>query len=130
MQQQEFRYIYSAKEQEEVKKIRQKYLPQEEDKLERLRRLDASAATKAARAAISMGVVGALVMGTGMSLVMSDFSQIVGLSGNMGMLAGICIGFAGIVLVALAYPVYQRTIKRERERLAPEILRLTEELMQ
>lgn len=130
MQQQEFRYTYSAKEQEEVKKIRQKYLPQEEDKLERLRRLDAGAATKAARAAISMGVVGALVMGTGMSLVMSDFSRIVGLSGKTGMLAGVCTGMAGIGLIALAYPVYRRTIKREREKLAPEILRLTEELMQ
>ena len=45
------------------------------------------------------------------------------------MIIGICVGIIGIVLVSLAYPVYNRTLKKEREKIAPEILRLTDELM-
>lgn len=116
-----FQYTYSAREQEEVKKIRSKYLPREEDKMERLRRLDAQATGKAAMHAIVVGVIGALLLGIGMSccLVWADSAFI----------AGILVGLAGIAVVALAYPLYARILKKERRRIAPEILRLTEELM-
>lgn len=124
-----FSYTYSAKEQEEVKKIRQKYQPQEEDKMLRLRRLDASVTKKAEAASLITGVLGALILGSGMSLAMTNLGESLGLQGAMGMILGIIIGIIGIVLVCLAYPIYNKIVKREREKIAPEILRLTDELM-
>lgn len=115
-----FTYTYSAKQQEEVKQIRQKYVPREEDKMEQLRRLDESATRKGTVIAIIVGVVGALVMGTGMSLVMVWSSY---------MVLGIIVGIVGMVGVALAFPLYTRITKKERERLAPEIKRLSDELL-
>ena len=65
-----FTYTYSARQRAEVQAIRRKYLPEEEDKMERLRRLDRSAAKKGAAAAIALGTIGCLVMGAGMSMCM------------------------------------------------------------
>lgn len=121
-----FSFTYSAKDQEELKEIRQKYQPQEENKMDKLRRLDARVMQKATMVSIAIGIVGALIMGTGMSLVMTDFGAGLGLVGTW---MGIIIGISGIVLICLAYPVYNRILKKEREKIAPEILRLTEELM-
>lgn len=121
-----FQYTYSAKEQAELESIRKKYLPREEDKMEQLRALDRSASQKAQAWAIGLGVIGALVLGTGMSLAMTELGALIG---ELAMLIGILIGLIGMVLVALAYPVYNRILKKERRRIAPEILRLTEELM-
>ena len=124
-----FNYTYSAKEQEEIKAIRKKYAASEEteDKMTQLRRLDASVYSKASTAALAVGIVGALIMGIGMSLVMTDIGAVLGTV--LAMVIGIGIGVIGIVLVCLAYPIYNRTLKKEREKIAPEILRLTDELM-
>ena len=124
-----FNYTYSAKEQEEIKAIRKKYAASEEaeDKMTQLRRLDASVYSKASAAALVVGIVGALIMGIGMSLVMTDIGAVLGTI--PAMVLGIGIGVIGIVLVCLAYPIYNRTLKKEREKIAPEILRLTDELM-
>ena len=62
-----FRYTYSAKEQEELKRIRQKYAPPEEDKMEQLRRLDRSVTEKGTVISIVLGVLGTLILGLGMS---------------------------------------------------------------
>lgn len=124
-----FRYVYSAKQQEELRRIRQKYAPPEEDKMEQLRRLDAGATRKANTISIATGVFGALLLGFGMSLTMTELGTVFHLGQNAGMLAGILIGIAGMAFIALAYPLYQKTLKKERERIAPEILRLTDELM-
>lgn len=124
-----FRFTYSAKEQEELKKIRQKYQPQEEEKMDKLRRLDAEVTQKATTVSLVIGIMGALILGTGMSLIMTDFGKYFGLEGTAGMMTGVLIGIAGIVCVCAAYPVYHHVLKREREKIAPEILRLTEELM-
>ena len=127
-----FNYTYSAKEQEELKKIRQRYTEPEKkeiDKMEQLRRLDASITKKGTIASLVLGVVGALIMGTGMSLIMTEFCKILGSLSNFAMPIGIVLGVVGMVLVALAYPVYNRITKKERERIAPEIIRLTDELM-
>ena len=124
-----FNYTYSAKEQEEIKAIRKKYAVQEqtEDKMAQLRRLDAGVDSKATVAALVVGMIGALVMGTGMSLVMTEIGAFLGTV--MAMIVGIGLGVIGIILVCLAYPLYNRTLKKEREKIAPEILRLTDELM-
>ena len=126
-----FNYTYSAKEQEEIKAIRKKYAVQEktEDKMEQLRRLDAAVTQKATSVSLVFGVIGALILGMGMSLAMTDIGKIIGLFGGMAMLIGILIGIIGIVLVSVAYPIYNFIIKKEREKIAPEIIRLTDELM-
>ena len=126
-----FNYTYSAKEQEEIKAIRKKYAVQEktEDKMEQLRRLDGAVTQKATSVSLVFGVIGALILGMGMSLAMTDIGKIIGLLGGMAMLIGILIGIIGIVLVSVAYPIYNSIIKKEREKIAPEIIRLTDELM-
>ena len=126
-----FTYTYSAKEQEELRKIRQKYTAptQIEDKMEQLRRLDASVTKKATTVSLTLGIIGALIMGTGMSLAMTDLGEILGSHRSLAMLIGILIGLVGILLVCLAYPIYNRIVKKERAKIAPEILRLTDELM-
>lgn len=118
-----FQYTYSAREQEELKRIRSKYLPKEENKMEMLRRLDAKVTQKATMYSIIVGVIGALILGTGMSccLVWTD--------SVFAFVMGIIVGVIGMGILALAYPLYNRTIKKERERVAPEVLRLTEDLM-
>ena len=122
---------YSAKEQEEVKAIRKKYTAPEEkeDKMAQLRRLDASVTQKATAAALVFGIIGALLLGFGMSLAMTELSETLGALRSMAMLVGIAVGIIGIVLVCLAYPIYNRIVKKEREKIAPEIIRLTDELM-
>ena len=124
-----FEFTYSAKEQEEIKRIRKKYAApaEEEDKMVQLRRLDASVYSKATTAALVIGVIGALVMGLGMSIVMTDIGAALGTI--LAMIVGVGIGVIGIVLICLAYPMYTRTLKKEREKIAPEILRLSDELM-
>ena len=124
-----FSYTYSAKQQEEIQNIRRKYVTKEEDKMEKLRRLDASVSNKASIVSLVVGVIGALIMGTGMSLVMTNFGDAIGLSDTMGMILGIIIGIVGMIPVCLAYPLYNSIVKKEREKIAPEILRLTDELL-
>ena len=124
-----FKYTYSAKEQDEIKQIRQKYQSQEEDSMTRLRKLDASATSKASIISLVLGSIGTLILGIGMSLIMTDFAVRFGMTGVINMFVGILAGVFGIVLVALAYPVYNKVLNRERKKIAPEILRLTDELM-
>lgn len=126
-----FSYTYSAKEQAEIQKIRNKYEKPtaEEDKMTQLRRLDASVHSKATAVSLALGIIGALIMGCGMSLIMTDIGAILGMPVTAAMLIGVPIGIIGMVLVCLAYPVYNRTVKKEREKIAPEIIRLADELM-
>ena len=124
-----FSYTYSASRQQEVENIRNKYLPKEEDKMEQLRKLHAVPTQKAQAASLAVGVIGALIMGTGMSLAMTDIGQMLGSHRELSMLIGILIGLVGMVLVAFAYPLYNRVLRKEREKIAPEILRLSDELL-
>lgn len=121
-----FTYTYSAKERTEVENIRKKYLQKEADKMEQLRRLDSIPLQKAQVASLCSGIIGALILGTGMSLIMTDIAAALG---SFAIVLGVITGLIGIVLVALAYPIFTLVLKREREKIAPEILRLTDELM-
>ena len=125
-QNENFSYTYSAQQQKEVEAIRKKYLPKEENKMEQLRKLHAIPTQKAQTASLAVGIIGALIMGTGMSLAMTDIGSALG---SLAMVIGIVVGIAGMVLVALAYPLYNRVLKKQRERIAPEILRLSDELL-
>ena len=115
-----FSYTYSAKEQEEIKKIREKYVPKEADKMEQLRRLDESVTRKGTVISLIVGIIGALILGTGLSMCMVWTELFV---------SGIIVGIIGIVMVSAAYPLYSYVTKKEREKIAPEIIRLTDELM-
>ena len=121
-----FSFTYSAQQQKEVEAIRRKYLPKEEDKMEQLRKLHAIPTQMAQAVSLAVGVIGALIMGTGMSLVMTDIGASLG---SLAMVIGIAAGVVGMALVALAYPLYNRVLKKQREKIAPEILRLSDELL-
>ena len=89
--------------------------------MEQLRRLDQSAGRKGATVSLVVGVTGALVLGVGMCCAMVWAESL--------FIPGIIIGLLGIALVTAAYPLYQRVTQKAREKIAPEILRLTDELM-
>lgn len=122
-QRETFSYTYSAKEQEEIKKIREKYQKKnpEEDKMAQLRRLDQSVTQKGTMTALILGIVGALLLGVGMCGCM--------VWAGIWFVPGIIVGVVGIALIAAAYPMFIRITRQERERIAPEIIRLTEELL-
>lgn len=117
-----FEYTYSAPEQEEIRRIREKYMPpdEREGKMDQLRRLDAGVTQKGTCVSILVGLVSSLVFGVGMCccLVWSQF------------LPGIVIGILGLLGISASFPLYQRIVRKERQRVAPQILKLTEELMQ
>lgn len=126
-----FSYTYSAKEQEELKRIRAKYekKPEQEDKLTRLRRLDASVTQTAQTVAITIGIIGALILGFGMSLCMTDLADMLDMGHITAMIVGIIVGVIGGVIASLAYPIYNLIVRIKREQIAPEIIRLADELM-
>lgn len=117
-----FEYRYSAKQQEEIRKIREKYIPREENKMEQLRQLDASATKPGMITAITLGTISVLILGIGMCCTMLWADRL--------FLPGVIIGIVGMVGMVLAYPLYNRITKRRRKELAPEIMQLTEELSQ
>lgn len=125
--QETFSYTYSAQQQEEIKNIRKKYLPPEEDKMERLRKLHHSATQKAQAWALVLGVIGALIMGSGMSLVMTDIAETVGISNPM--VCGIVIGVVGMVMAIANYPIYKRILGARRNKFAEEIVAISDKIM-
>jgi hypothetical protein len=115
-----FNYTYSAKEQEEIEKIRQKYMPKEENKMEQLRRLDESATRPGTIAALAIGIISALLFGIGMCCTMVWAEKY--------FVLGIIVGLIGIAGAITAFPVYSYITEKKRKKIAPEIMRLTEEL--
>ena len=116
-----FSYTYSAKEQEEIKKIRQKYEKKEEGAIDILRRLDREVTQKGTGISIILGVVGCLIMGIGMCCTM--------VWQGVWFIPGVIVGLIGILFISIAYPVYSKITQKEREKIAPEILRLSNELI-
>lgn len=116
-----FQFNYSAKDKAEILKIREKYLPKEADKMAQLRRLDKSVTDKSTVCSLIVGIIGTLILGIGMCccLVWTKL-----------FLLGIFLGVIGMIAAGLALPVYNHITKTERKKIAPEILRLTEELME
>ena len=121
MENSKFEYTYSAKRQEEIEAIKKKYVIEDDDKFEQLQKLDKSAERLGTLLAILSGLIGTLLFGTGMSLCLVWGAQLY--------LPGIIIGLLGIALIFFAYPIYKKTTKREREKIASQILSLSEELL-
>lgn len=131
MEKKAFTYTYSAKDQAEIEDIRKKYEPQSryESNLDQLRKLDASVTSKATTISLIVGIAGTLVLGFGLSLILSDLYALIGLSKSLCQILGIVIGVIGIFIDSINYPLYDIIIMRERKRVAPEIIRLSNELM-
>ena len=118
-----FHFRYSAEEQEDVRNIRKKYLPQndKEDKVKRVKQLDQRATDRATVFSLIAGILGILLFGLGMSCCLVWQGSL--------FIPGIFIGLSGISLLSFAYPIYKKVLVKESEKIAPEILRLTDELM-
>ncbi|EGC04445.1 hypothetical protein [Ruminococcus albus] len=117
-----FSYNYSAGRQAEIDRIREKYQPTpvsaQEEKMARLRRLDSSCESAAQVAGLVLGIVGTLVFGLCMCCFMVWHHYVL----------GVLLGLVGLPMIAAAKPVYDRVLKTMREKNAPEIIRLTDEL--
>ncbi len=87
--------------------------------MEQLRRLDRSAAKKGTRVSLIVGIAGCLLL-VGMCCTMVWTDRL--------FIPGIIIGIVGIIAVTISYPLYTHITRKERERIAPQILKLTEEL--
>lgn len=119
-----FEYTYSAKQQEEVNKIRNKYLPKQEDKMEQLRKLDREAEKPGQIISITVGITGALILGIGMccTMVWGEETSV--------FVAGVIVGIIGMVIAGVAYPLDKQITKRRREKIADRILALSDEISQ
>lgn len=126
-----FSYTYSSQQQAEIKRIRERYSPSDEaqDKMKQLRTLDASVTRAATVTSLVFGIIGTLLLGFGMSLIMTDISSFIGIYGRTAFIWGVAVGCAGLILCFLAYPIYNAIARAKRKRLAPVILKLTDELM-
>lgn len=119
-----FSYTYSAPENQEVLNIRKKYLPQEETKLEELKRLDDTVQNSGVMESLCAGIGGILIFGLGLCLAM----QVLG-AGVIHIVLGIALGAAGTIGMISAYPVYRKMTQKAKAEYAPRILQLTAELM-
>jgi len=117
-----FHYTYSAKQQEEIRAIREKYLPKSDGKMIQLRKLDASAERAGTIAALVIGLGGTMLFGTGMYFTID-------LEGGY-FAPGIVIGLAGLAMMGVAPIIRSIVVRRKREQIAPEVLRLADELEQ
>ena len=127
-----FNYTYSTKQRDEVIAIRKKYTPTEPedvDNITLLRNIDSEVTRKATVRALTTGVIGALLMGTGMSMLMTDLSSTMGLDSWIALLVGIVIGMVGLIIMCVTYPLYNHILERERARVADEVIRLSDELL-
>ncbi|MBQ8539907.1 MAG: hypothetical protein IJ435_00375 [Clostridia bacterium] len=118
-----FSYSYSAKRNSEIQEIRNKYLPREESKLEKLKRLDNTVQSAGMTEALCAGIGGALVFGLGMCLAM----EVIG-GGTFLIALGVILGIVGAIGMICAYPVYKKILSDTKEQLAPKILALADEL--
>ena len=116
-----FNYTYSATRNKQVESIRRKYMPHEESKLERLKKLDLRVQMAGTIESLCFGIVGALVFGIGMCFFLDVFTGAAWLSALFMMI--------GSLIMIPAYPIYRRIARKTKTELTPEILRLSEEIM-
>lgn len=122
-----FTYKYSAKENKELQEIREKYLPREDSQVDELKKLDTMVKRPADVFAYIFGSIGAIIMGSGMSLVMTDIAGIVGIQNPM--LYGIVIGILGLFMVIVNYPIYKGILGSRRKKYADKIIELSDSIL-
>lgn len=115
-----YAYTYSSKRNEEINNILSKYAPKEEDKMEQLRQLDQRVTQRGSVISILVGTISSLVFGIGMCCTMLWTSYFA---------AGIVIGVLGVIGVSSAYPIYNYVVKKERAKIADQVIALGNELL-
>ncbi len=110
-----------------IQKIRTQYTEKENTQLNALKALDAKVKRPANVFAYIFGVVGTLLLGSGMSLVMTDFGAVLGMSEAMG--PGIVLGVISLVIVLINYPIYKNILGSRKKKYADEIIRLSDKMM-
>ena len=111
-----------------VQKIRTQYTEKQHTELDALKELDAKVKRPANVFAYTYGSIGAIVMGAGMSLVMTEIGEIIGLANAM--VPGIVIGIVGMGMALSTYPIYKRILNSRKKKYAPRIMELSEKLLQ
>ena len=110
-----------------VQKIRTQYTEKQHTELDELKALDAKVKKPATVFGYTYGSVGAIVMGAGMSLVMTDVGAMIGLAATM--VPGIAVGVVGLGMVLTTYPTHKRILNGRKKKFAPQIMELSEKLM-
>lgn len=110
-----------------VQKIRTQYTEKEHTDLDALKELDAKVKRPANVFAYIFGSIGAIVMGSGMSLVMTDIGATVGIADPM--LPGIVVGIVGMLMAIINYPIYKGILGARRKKYADKIITLSEKIM-
>lgn len=110
-----------------VQKIRTQYTEREHSELDALKELDKKVKAPANAFAWAFGSVSALIMGAGMSLVMTDIAEVIGLSAPM--LPGIVVGIIGMIMAIGNYPIYRAMLGSRRKKYAGEIISLSDRIM-
>ena len=107
-----------------VQKIRTQYTEKQDSALDTLKELDRYVKRPAEVFAYIFGSVSAIIMGSGMSLVMTDIAKTLGITNAMPI--GIVIGVVGMLMAIVNYPIYKRMLAARRERYADQIIALND----
>ena len=110
-----------------VQKIRTQYVEKEATALDALRALDSKVKRPVNLFAYVFGSISAIVMGAGMSLVMTEIGSTLGIENAL--VPGVVIGILGMTMALLNYPIYRARLARRKKKYAPEILKLSEKIM-
>ena len=111
-----------------VQKIRSQYTEKETTKLDELKELDKKVKQPANVFAYAFGTISAIIMGTGMSLVMTDLGETLGMGDAM--VPGVVIGVIGMVMAIINYPMYTKMLSSRKEKYAEQIIALSDKLME
>ena len=110
-----------------VEKIRSQYTEARHTELDVLKALDARVKKPANIFGYVYGTIGAIVMGAGMSLVMTDIGSVLGIAEPL--VPGIAVGLVGLVMTCTTYPIYNKILNIRKKKYAPQILELSERAM-
>ena len=110
-----------------VQKIRTQYTEKEHTALDELKALDKKVKRPANVFAYMFGTISAMIMGSGMSLVMTDIAEKVGIQNPM--LCGIVIGIVGMFMASINYPIYKSILDSRRKKYADKIIALSDKIM-
>lgn len=110
-----------------AQKIRTQYMEQQPSELEELRELDAAVKRPANVFAYAFGCLSAVIMGTGMSLIMTDIGKTLGIANSM--VPGIIIGIIGMGMAIVNYPIFKKVLASRKAKYADQILALSEKIM-
>lgn len=110
-----------------VQKIRTQYTEKEHSQVDALKKLDAKVKRPVNVFAYIFGGIGAIIMGSGMSLVMSDIGNVLGMTSSM--LPGVIIGIIGIAMLLANYPIYKGLLSSRKKKYAGQVLALSNKIM-